>query len=146
MRAGPERELTRDYLDRAQGLARGLGFLAVEEQSVDLGKCRNRSEETSKLFSNLPDHAVVYALDERGKALTSRAFSKSLVQNRDDGHEAAIFVIGGADGFEPTDIPTGVRKISFGVQTWPHKLVRVMVSEQIYRALSIIAGTPYHRD
>lgn len=146
MRSGPEREMVDDYLKRAQSMARGLGFLDVEEQSVELGKCRNRTEETEKLTGNLPDGSVFFVLDERGKAITSRQISKTLTRLRDDGHSSAVFLIGGADGFEPSALPTSVRKISFGTQTWPHKLVRVMLAEQIYRALTILAGTPYHRD
>lgn len=146
MRSGPEREMVDDYLRRAQSMARGLGFQGVEEQSVELGKCRNRTEETEKLTGSVPDGAVFFVLDERGKAMTSRQISKTLTRLRDDGHMAAVFLIGGADGFEPSALPTSVRKISFGTQTWPHKLVRVMLAEQIYRALSILAGTPYHRD
>jgi 23S rRNA (pseudouridine1915-N3)-methyltransferase len=146
MRSGPEREMVDDYLKRAQSMARGLGFLDVEEQSVELGKCRNRFEETEKLTGSLPDGAVFFVLDERGKAITSRQLSKTLTRLRDDGHAAAVFLIGGADGFEPSALPASVRKISFGTQTWPHKLVRVMLAEQIYRALTILAGTPYHRD
>lgn len=146
MRHGPERELVDDYLARAQSLARGIGFLGVEEQSVELGKCRNRAEETQKIVSTLPDGAAVFILDERGKSLTSRQFSRILAKLRDEQHQAAVFLIGGADGFDPSELPTAVRKISFGTQTWPHKLVRVMLAEQIYRGLSILAGTPYHRD
>lgn len=146
MRSGPEREMVDDYLRRAQSMARGLGFQGVEEQSVELGKCRSRTEETEKLTGSVPDGAVFFVLDERGKAITSRQLSKTLAGLRDDGHMAAVFLIGGADGFEPSALPTSVRKISFGTQTWPHKLVRVMLAEQIYRALSILAGTPYHRD
>jgi 23S rRNA (pseudouridine1915-N3)-methyltransferase len=55
-------------------------------------------------------------------------------------------VIGGADGFEPSALPNGAIRWRFGVQTWPHKLVRVMIAEQVYRALSILSGSPYHRD
>jgi len=146
MRSGPERDLVDDYRDRARSLARGLGFLDVEEQSVDLGKCRDRSEETAKLTASLPDGAAVFILDERGKSFTSRQLSSTLARLRDDGTPSAIFLIGGADGFESSALPSGVRKISFGSQTWPHKLVRVMLAEQIYRALTILAGSPYHRD
>lgn len=146
MRSGPERDLVDDYRDRARSLARGLGFLDVEEQSVDLGKCKDRSEETVKLTASLPNGAAVFILDERGKSLTSRQLSSTLARLRDDGSPSAIFLIGGADGFEPSALPSGVRKISFGSQTWPHKLVRVMLAEQIYRALTILAGSPYHRD
>ena len=146
MRSGPERDLVNDYRDRARSLARGLGFLDVEEQSVELGKCRDRSAETAKLTANLPNGAAIFILDERGKSLTSRQLSSTLARLRDDGTPSAIFLIGGADGFEPTVLPSGVRKISFGTQTWPHKLVRVMLAEQIYHALTILAGSPYHRD
>jgi 23S rRNA (pseudouridine1915-N3)-methyltransferase len=146
MRSGPERNLVDDYRNRARSLARGLGFLDVEEQSVDLGKCRDRSEETAKLMASLPDGATIFILDERGKPLTSRQLSSTLARLRDDGTPSAIFLIGGADGFDPSALPSGVRKISFGSQTWPHKLVRVMLAEQIYRALTILAGSPYHRD
>jgi len=146
MRSGPERDLVDDYLKRAHGLARGLGFLDVEEQPVELGKCKNRTEETEKLTGGLADGAAVFVLDERGKSLSSRQLSQTLARLRDDGLSSAVFLIGGADGFEPSALPPGVRKISFGTQTWPHKLVRVMLAEQIYRALTILAGSPYHRD
>ncbi|MEM7729454.1 MAG: 23S rRNA (pseudouridine(1915)-N(3))-methyltransferase RlmH [Pseudomonadota bacterium] len=146
MRSGPERELVDDYLTRANALARGNGFLGVEEQPVELGRCRDRSDETRKLFETVPDSAAMFVLDERGKAVTSRRFSEELARLRDEAVPAATFLIGGADGFEPSVLPANVRKISFGQQTWPHKLVRVMLAEQIYRALTILAGSPYHRD
>lgn len=146
MRSGPERELVDDYLTRASGLSRNLGFLGVEEQSVDLAKCKSRAAETEKITSGLPDNCVLFVMDERGKATTSRRFAKTIADLRDEGHTAAIFAIGGADGFDPKALPKNHRKISFGVQTWPHKIVRVMLTEQIYRGLSILAGTPYHRD
>lgn len=146
MRNGPERELVDDYLKRASGLSRNLGFLGVEEQSVDLSKCKSRADETDKILSGLPDNAVLFVLDERGKAISSRNLSNTLARLRDDGYQATVFAIGGADGFEPAGLPSAHRKISFGIQTWPHKLVRVMLAEQIYRSLSIMAGTPYHRD
>ena len=146
MRSGPERDLVDDYLQRANGLARNVGFLGVEEQAVDLSKCKTRSDETQKLTDGLPDQTVLFVLDERGKAMSSRKLASTLAEQRDLGLSNFVFLIGGADGFEPSALPAQVRKISFGVQTWPHKLVRVMLSEQIYRALSILAGTPYHRD
>lgn len=146
MRSGPERELVDDYLTRANHMARNFGFLSVEEQSVELAKCRNRAEETKKLLSTLPDNSVLFILDERGKAMTSRRLASTLETLRDDAHSAAVFLIGGADGFDPALLPSATRKLSFGIQTWPHKLVRVMLAEQLYRSLTILAGTPYHRD
>lgn len=146
MRTGPERDLVDDYLKRAKALARGTGFLDVEEQSIDLSKCKTRTDETNRLLSGLPDGSTVFILDERGKSLASRQFSTTLARLRDDGLTAAVFIIGGADGFEPSALPAGIRKISLGAQTWPHKLVRVMLAEQLYRALSILSGSHYHRD
>ena len=145
MRNGPEREMVDDYIRRADQMARGVGFHGVEEQVVDIAKCRDRAEETDKIVA-VPDGAAIFILDERGKALTSHQFARTLGDLRDSGTSAAALLIGGADGFEPSALPRGARKISFGVQTWPHKLVRVMAAEQIYRALSIHAGSPYHRD
>ena len=145
MRSGPERELVDDYLARASKLARGHGFLSITEQAVDVGKCADRAEETRKIL-DIPDGAALFVLDERGKALSSHELSQTLARLRDDGVSEAVFAIGAADGFAPSAIPAGARRISFGRLTWPHKLVRVMLAEQLYRALSIIANSPYHRD
>lgn len=146
MRSGPERDLVDDYMKRANGLAGRCGFLSVAEQDVDLKKCRNRSEETQKILSGITSAAKLVVLDERGRSPTSRNIAQKLQQVQSDGLESFILVIGGADGFEPSELPNGVEKWSFGQQTWPHKLVRVLAAEQMYRALSILAGTPYHRD
>lgn len=146
IRKGPERVLVDDYLRRAEGLAKACGFLGVSETQVDLRSCKTRTEETQQLLSGMdPTHKLVI-LDERGKALTSRKIAQQIASWRDDGISETHFVIGGADGFEPTHIPANAVRWSFGSQVWPHKLVRVMLCEQIYRALSILAGAPYHRD
>ncbi len=146
LRAGPERELVDDYLKRANSLAGRCGLHSVTEDQVDLKKCKNRQDETEKLISQSGSSTQIIALDERGKALTSRQIAKSVTRLRNDGCSEIIFLIGGADGFEPSALPAGTIKWSLGTQTWPHKLVRVMIAEQVYRALSILAGTPYHRD
>ena len=145
MRAGPERELVDDYLGRADKLARGNGVLSVTEEAVDVSRASGREEETEKVL-DVPPGATLFVLDERGKAMSSRELADTLARLRDDGVSAAVFAIGAADGFAPSAIPAGARRISFGRQTWPHKLVRVMLAEQLYRALSILAGSPYHRD
>lgn len=146
MRNGPEREMVDDYINRAHLLARQTGFLSVEEQSVDVRNCKSRAEETQKIFEPIPNTALCIALDERGKPLTSRNIAKQFERASEDGLIEVYLVIGAADGFEPSAIPHHVRKWALGPQTWPHKLVRVMIAEQTYRALSILAGTPYHRD
>lgn len=144
IRRGPERELIDDYVNRASLLTRQVGFTSLEEQQIDLRNCKTRKAETEYLIGH--DAGKVILLDERGRSLTSRALSKQLARWRDDGEPQVTFLIGGADGFEPSALPAGATLWSFGAQTWPHKLVRVLLAEQVYRALSILAGTPYHRD
>ena len=146
IRSGPEREIIDDYIQRAQGLSRGTGFLSVEEQQVDLRSAKSRESETQTLLDNMPASAKLVIFDERGKTPTSRQISEQFVSWRDDGISQLILVIGGADGFEPSAIPADTIRWAFGPQTWPHKMVRMMAAEQIYRALSILARTPYHRE
>ena len=146
IRSGPEREMIDDYLQRAQGLARSTGFLSVEEQQVDLRSAKSRATETQMLLGDMPAGAKLVIFDERGKTPTSRQISTQFANWRDDSIGQLVLVIGGADGFEPSSIPAGTTRWAFGPQTWPHKMVRMMAAEQIYRALSILARTPYHRD
>ena len=146
IKSGPERDLIDDYLSRARHLSRNLGILDIDEQQVDLRNAKTRADETNTLMPDTSGETRYVILDERGKSLTSRQIAKQISKWRDDGERHVTFVIGGADGFEPSALPKNVTKWSFGQQTWPHKMVRVMLSEQLYRALSILAGTPYHRD
>lgn len=150
LRNGPEKTLIDDYMARAKGLARGTGFISVEEQAIELKGQNDRAAETTKLLSGIGPSDELILLDERGKSPTSRNIAKHFRTLRDDGVSASYILIGGADGFEPSVVrdlrPGRITKWSFGAQTWPHKMVRVMAAEQIYRSLSILAGTPYHRD
>ena len=141
---GPERELIDDYLKRANALSRNLGIKDITESVVDTRRAKSRAAETKTILSIPTDILVV--LDERGTTLTSRQIAKQIAHWRDDGRQTLTLAIGGADGFDPNALPPHAVKWSFGKQTWPHKLVRVMLAEQIYRALSILAATPYHRD
>ena len=146
IRKGPERELVDDYLRRSEGLSKACGFLSISETQIDLRSAKSRAEETRALLHGLdPTHKLV-VMDERGKSLTSRQIAKTLANWRDDGISETHFVIGGADGFDPSEIPDNAIRWSLGAQVWPHKLVRVMLSEQLYRALSILTSAPYHRD
>lgn len=146
IKSGPERDLIDDYLKRASSLARPLGLTEISENAVDLRKAKSRADETDLLLNALAPTDVLIVLDERGKEFTSRELAKKIANWRDDGQKQIIFAIGGADGFEPASLPSDTGKWRLGSQTWPHKLVRVMIIEQIYRALSILAKTPYHRD
>ncbi|RZV40305.1 MAG: 23S rRNA (pseudouridine(1915)-N(3))-methyltransferase RlmH, partial [Acidimicrobiales bacterium] len=111
-----------------------------------LRKAKSRADETQMLIANIAHTDVLIVLDERGKEFTSRGLAKNIANWRDDGQKRVYFAIGGADGFEPPVLPAGTIKWRLGSQTWPHKLVRVMITEQIYRGLAILAKTPYHRD
>ena len=144
MGRSPERDLTDDYLRRAQGLARGVGLLGVEEQQVEARGHSDRTTQTRALLDGLPDGCVTVILDERGQNLTSVEMSRRIAGWRDDGVGTLVLVVGPADGFDPDLLPKGPRW-SLGSQTWPHKLLRVMLAEQVFRSLSILAGTPYHR-
>ena len=94
----------------------------------------------------LPENSVAVFLDERGKALGSSEFAKLLERWRDEGKREARFVIGAADGHEEADRASADLLLSFGAATWPHLLARAMLAEQLFRATSILAGHPYHRE
>jgi len=101
--------------------------------------------EADLLARTLPAGAVVVCLDERGEMLTSPELAQRMARWRDDGRQDLAFVIGGADGIDPSLRGRADLLISFGRMVWPHMLVRVMLAEQIYRAATILSGSPYHR-
>ena len=130
-----------DYLSRAQKTGKPLGYRAVEEIEIQSSSVR---EEGERLLAKHTGGPLV-RLDETGQPWTSVALSRRLARWRDGGEQAVSFVIGGADGTSQAVAERAVATLGFGPQTWPHMLVRVMLAEQIYRALSIEAGSPYHR-
>ena len=142
MKDGPERELVDDYLTRAQKSGKSLGYRAVEEIEIPSS---TKDDEGTRLLAK-HGQGILIRLDERGEAWTSQDLSKRLARWRDAGEDACSFVIGGADGTSADVAKAARHTVSFGVQTWPHRLVRVMIAEQVYRALSIEAGSPYHRE
>ena len=144
LKRDPERELVDDYFKRAGKLARGLGIRDVREIEVDAGP--DAFAEADRILARMPDGARIFLLDETGENMSSREIADMVGRLRDQGTDALCFVIGGADGFTDALKARTSDKLSFGRQTWPHKMVRVMAAEQIYRALSLLAGTPYHRD
>lgn len=146
LKQGPERVLVDDYLKRASTTGRQLGLGPFEDVSLDNRSLSSRTAETQALLDKAPDQARIIAMDERGKQFTSPGFSNTLQSCRDDGISHLVFLIGGADGYDPALLPPKIQKISLGDMVWPHKLVRVMLAEQLYRAVSLLAGTPYHRE
>ena len=148
MKAGPERELAERYFERfaKSGTALGLEFSGVTE--IVESRARNvderRREEASALQAHCRDAALVL-LDERGRNPSSEQFSSHIADLRDTGEKRLVFAIGGPDGHDRAMRETAGLVLSFGAQTWPHQLVRVMLAEQLYRAATILSGHPYHR-
>ena len=95
---------------------------------------------------DLPTNSVSIVLDERGKALTSMQLAEQLERWRDGGKREAHFLIGAADGHDEAQRSGADLLLSFGNATWPHLLARAMLAEQLFRATSILAGHPYHRE
>lgn len=126
---GPEAELVERYLKRISWPVK------VSELPESGGKVPPPAE-----------NGVTILLDEKGEQMGSAAFAKRLEQWRDDGRREARFMIGGADGFDDTDRAKADLLIAFGRTTWPHLLARAMLAEQLFRATSILANHPYHRE
>ncbi len=145
LRAGPERALVDDYLDRFGKTGRALGLGPATEHEVEDKRGGGRTAEAELLSRTIPSGAVLCVLDERGKLLSSPDFAAQLARWRDAGRQDAAFVIGGADGIDRGLRGRADLAISFGAMVWPHMLARVMLAEQLYRAATILAGSPYHR-
>ena len=146
LRDAPEAALAADYIARAATAGRQIGFKAIELTEVEARPQGDQRAEAGALFRATPDDARKILLDERGAEWASRQMAEKLARWRDDGVPCTTFWIGGADGVSQSVKDQADEKLAFGRQTWPHRLVRVMISEQIYRAVSILCGTPYHRD
>ena len=99
----------------------------------------------SALSRQIPDGALIVVLDERGKAFDSAEFARFVGDAADNGQRDMAFIIGGADGIDP-DLRDRARLVlNLGRLTWPHQLVRILIAEQLYRAVTILTGHPYHR-
>ena len=107
---------------------------------------KNTKDEQDKILSKLDPKAALIVLDERGKSLSSREFASRMNDIQVQGQSKIQFVIGGADGLNDDIRSKAHLLLSFGNQTWPHMMIRVMLIEQIYRAQQILSGHPYHRD
>lgn len=149
LKAGPERELAERYLDRADKAGRAIGFSSVSAREIVESRAREtlqrKEEEARNLLTDLPPGALLIALDERGDSPTSERFAEMLGEARDRGTPNAVLLIGGPDGHGQELLSRAGHRISFGRLTWPHQIVRILAAEQIYRAVTILSGHPYHR-
>jgi len=149
LKQGPERELAERYRKRAADAGRGVGFTAFdvieirESRADNVG--RRMLEESIAIANVIPERAVTVLLDERGESVSSASFAGHLQGWRSQDRPAAVFIIGGADGLAPSLRERASLAIAFGAATWPHQLVRIMLLEQLYRAVTMLSGHPYHR-
>jgi len=148
-RGTSEGALTDDFTTRAKNMGRGLGVRDVVVEEIAVSKNRDTAkrmqDEAERLAARIPDGAQVVLLDAKGKGMTSEDFAEMIGALRDAGTKHLVFVIGGPDGLGKLPGIRPGRSLAFGPQIWPHLLVRAMLSEQVYRALTILAGHPYHR-
>jgi 23S rRNA (pseudouridine1915-N3)-methyltransferase len=149
LKQGPERDLAERYAKRATDAGRQVGIGPVDVVEVRESRSRDAAtritEESNALTNAVPAGAVVVALDPRGENLGSDEFADRLRRWQEGGRAAAVFLIGGPDGLADSLRDRAVVSLAFGKLTWPHQLVRIMLLEQIYRAITILSGHPYHR-
>ncbi|MBT4769762.1 MAG: 23S rRNA (pseudouridine(1915)-N(3))-methyltransferase RlmH [Rhodospirillaceae bacterium] len=142
VRAGPDKDLYEKYIGR---LSWPVNLREVEERRP-LPPAKLKARESELLCGGIPQGAVIIVLDERGKTLTSLDFARKLENWQNEGRGEAAFLIGGASGLDDNLRARADLVLSLGAMTWPHFLVRALLAEQLYRAQSILAGHPYHRE
>ena len=148
LKDGPERALVQRYVERAAPLARRFGMDGPEIVEIPESRARRpeerRLEEARALAAHLGGAALI-VLDERGAPLSSEAFARLIEARREAACPALAVAIGGADGVDETLRARAAATLAYGAATFPHGLVRVLLAEQLYRALTILDGHPYHR-
>jgi len=149
LKTGPERDLAEHYRKRAVDAGRRVGIRDVEVIEIRESRARESErrvlEESIALANAIPGNAISVVLDERGQSLDSASIAQLVRGWRDAAKPVVAFVIGGADGLGPQIKQQASVTLAFGAVTWPHQLVRIMLLEQLYRVITILAGHPYHR-
>ncbi|WP_308911747.1 23S rRNA (pseudouridine(1915)-N(3))-methyltransferase RlmH [Pseudokordiimonas caeni] len=143
MQRGPEQDLVSTYQKR---LPWRLDIHEIDIKKPAQSADERKAREAERILAAVPDGAVVIALDERGKHLSSRDLAKKFDGWSGQGFNSLAVIIGGADGLDESVRQRADLTLALGTLTWPHMLVRAMIAEQLYRVWSITAGHPYHRD
>ena len=150
MKKGPESELLERYVERAEKAGRQPGFsgprICEWPESRASTALLRKKEEAGLLLSDLRPGAVLFALDENGKDIGSNELADLLRGYLDNSIPEVAFAIGGPDGHGEEVLSKAGVVLRLGKMTWPHQLARVMVAEQLYRAITILSGHPYHRN
>lgn len=149
MKAGPEKELLERYLDRSAASGRSLGLKLDPVREYPESRAATpdlrSTQEADALLGAIGQDAFVIMLDEGGSDPGSREFANLIRSRQESACDLVAFVIGGPDGHGEAMRERADLAIRFGRLTWPHQLVRVLLAEQIYRAITILSGHPYHR-
>ncbi|MGB2933459.1 MAG: 23S rRNA (pseudouridine(1915)-N(3))-methyltransferase RlmH [Methyloceanibacter sp.] len=149
MKQGPERELYAHYLGRAEELGRTLSLTQLASIELPESRAANaaarQAAEAEALLGKVPPSHNLICLDPAGKTQSSEVFAATLAKLRDGGAAGLAFLVGGADGLGHAVREKADLSLSFGPMTLPHGLARIVLAEQIYRAMTILAGHPYHR-
>jgi 23S rRNA (pseudouridine1915-N3)-methyltransferase len=149
LKQGPERELLAHYLSRAEAVGRRLGLTPIS--TIEIAEAKAASEalrlkaEAEALLSKIPPSHRLISLERTGKSRGSEAFAKLLARHRDGGSQGLAFLVGGADGLGDEALAHSDDVMSLSAMTLPHGLARIVLAEQIYRAITILSGHPYHR-
>lgn len=148
LKDGAERTLVDRYVERLS-TGRKIGLGPVKESEIPESRAASadlrKSDEAQRLLALAASCDLKIALDERGKTMSSAAFAQWLGAKRDAGAKAAAFIIGGPDGQGDDVRQSAQLLLSLGPMTLPHGLARAVLAEQLYRAVTILSGHPYHR-
>jgi len=149
LKPGPERALQEHYCERIGNQGRPVHLSPLE--IIELTESRDKSagvrkaNEAKRLLEATATASYRVALDERGKAHDSRSFANVLARHRDGGASGLAFMLGGPDGHARDLLESSDTRLTLSAMTLPHGLARLVLLEQIYRAMTILAGHPYHR-
>ena len=145
LKASAEKIILDDYIQRFNKLGRKVGFSPIDHKELDNRGKGGKLREADLILRATQNNKIIITLDERGQQLSSLDFATMLALYRDSGDKTLAFVIGGADGLHKSVTNSCSRSLSLGKMVWPHIMVRIMLAEQLFRAVSVLTGTPYHR-
>ncbi len=150
LKSGPERDLFQRYAERFGAEGRRIGLSGVKlieiRESRAQQSAARKTDEAQDILGRCGARARLLALDESGEEQSSRQFASTIATSRDAGTAEMCFAIGGPDGHGEALLEAACARLSLGRMTLPHGLARVVLAEQLYRAATILAGHPYHRD
>ncbi|WP_375677941.1 23S rRNA (pseudouridine(1915)-N(3))-methyltransferase RlmH [Bartonella sp. AP72JLCBS] len=149
MKSGAEQKLVQHYLDCFSKISGDIGFHLKKLQEIPESRAQTvyqrMEEEGRKLIEFLPEKCRLIVLDERGESISSISFSEKLRRYRDEGIRDVVIALGGPDGHNEQIRKRADFLLSFGLMTWPHQIARILLTEQLYRAVTIENNHPYHR-